>query len=82
MTRGGKRSGAGRKPKADEVELIEKLSPLDERAFDALEAGIEKGDYLFVKLFFEYRFGKPQNKVDITTDGEEIKPINVTLNLG
>ena len=30
---GGKRKGAGRKPKAEEVNLIEKLTPLEPLAF-------------------------------------------------
>ncbi len=37
--RGGKRKGAGRKPKAEELNLIEKLTPLEPLAFEALEAG-------------------------------------------
>ena len=30
--RGGAREGAGRKPKADEVAMIEKLSPMEDKA--------------------------------------------------
>ena len=37
MAHGGKRQGAGRKSKADEVSLIEKLSPLEDIAFNALK---------------------------------------------
>ena len=56
---GGKREGAGRKPKADELQLIERLTPLDDIAFDALKDGITKKDYRYVKLYYEYRFRKP-----------------------
>ena len=34
---GGKREGAGRKPKSEESKLIEKLSPLEPLAFAALK---------------------------------------------
>ncbi len=42
---GGKREGAGRKPKTEEVKLIEKLTPLEPLAFEALKKGLEKGDF-------------------------------------
>jgi hypothetical protein len=68
MGHGGKREGAGRKPKADEDKLLERLSPLDDMAFDALKDGISKKDYRYVKLFYEYRFGKPRETKDINLD--------------
>ena len=66
---GGARQGAGRKPKAEEIKLIEKLSPLEDSAFEALKNGLINGDFPFVKLFMEYRFGKPKDSLDLTTDG-------------
>ncbi len=65
MNKGGKREGAGRKPKATEIELIELLTPLDAIAFKALEKGVKAGEYQFIKLFFEYRYGKPKQQIDI-----------------
>lgn len=56
---------AGRKSKADEVELIERLTPLEPKAFDALKAGIEKGDFKYVQLFYNYYAGKPRETKDI-----------------
>jgi len=56
----GENRNAGRKPKATELAIIEKLSPLDEIALQALEKGVKAGDYNFVKLYFEYRFSKPK----------------------
>ena len=41
--RGGKREGAGRKSKSEEVQMIERLSPLEPKAFKALEKGVEEG---------------------------------------
>lgn len=70
MAHGGKREGAGRKPKADEIELIEKLSPLDDIAFKKLEEGLKGGEFQYVKMFFEYRFGKPNQTIDANVKGE------------
>jgi hypothetical protein len=66
MAHGGKRDGAGRPSKADEVNLIEKLSPLEDAAFQALKAGVEKGDFKFVQLYYNYYAGKPRETRDIT----------------
>jgi len=59
---------AGRKPKAEEIELIEKLSPLDDSAFEALKEGIKNKDFRYVKMFYEYRYGKPKETKDISID--------------
>jgi hypothetical protein len=61
---GGKRPGAGRKPKIEEAALIERLSPMDDTALKALKDGLTNGDHAFVKLFMEYRYGKPKEKVE------------------
>jgi hypothetical protein len=63
--RGGKRKGAGRKPKSEELNLIEKLTPLEPLAFEALEAGLKKGDYKYVQLFYNYYAGRPKETKDI-----------------
>jgi len=63
--RGGKRKGAGRKPKAEELNLIEKLTPLEPLAFEALEAGLKKGDYKYVQLFYNYYAGRHKETKDI-----------------
>ena len=61
---GGARAGAGRKPKADEIALIERLSPMDDIALKMLNIKIEQGDMQALKLFMEYRFGKPNMKIE------------------
>ena len=66
MAHGGKRQGAGRKPKADELNLIEKLTPLEDAAYQALKACVEKGDFKYVQLFYNYYAGKPRETKDIT----------------
>ena len=60
---GGKREGAGRPPKADEALLAEKLGPMDDIAFEALKAGIKKKAAWAIRMFMEYRFGKPKERV-------------------
>lgn len=69
---GGKREGAGRPSKADEIKLIEKLSPLFPDALKALENGVKKGDFKFVQLYLNYFAGKPKESKDITSNGETI----------
>jgi len=66
MAHGGKRQGAGRKSKADEINLIEKLSPLEDAAYIALKEGVERGDFKYVQLFYNYYAGKPKETKDIT----------------
>ena len=66
MAHGGARKGAGRKSKADEINLIEKLSPLEDAAYQALKEGVEKGDFKYVQLFYNYYAGKPRETKDIT----------------
>ena len=69
---GGKREGAGRKPKADEVELIERLSPMDDLALQKLKEGVSSGDFKFIQLFMNYRYGRPKETKDITSNGESL----------
>lgn len=56
----------GRKPKAEEVQLIEKLTPLEPLAFEALMKGLENQDFKYVQLFYNYYAGKPRETKDIT----------------
>jgi hypothetical protein len=63
---GGARPGAGRKPKATELELIERLSPMDDLALETLKTRLREGDMQAIKLFFEYRYGKPKQDVNLS----------------
>ena len=72
INNGGARKGAGRKSKADEQRLIENLRPMNEKALKSLEQGIDKKEQWAVKLFFEYFYGKPQQRVDVTSNDESI----------
>jgi len=73
---GGIREGQGRPPKAKEHQLIEKLTPLDEVAFKALAEALEDAQGWAVKLFMEYRFGKPRETKDIHI--KEMPEIQIT----
>jgi hypothetical protein len=85
--KGGAREGAGRKSKAEEQSLIEKLTPLEPIAFKALKDALNEGKDWAVKLFFQYNFGMPKQVIDqrnINIDAgkltdEEIKRINDNL---
>ena len=62
---GGKREGSGRKPKDEELKLVEKLTPLEPLAFKALKNGLEKGEFKYVQLYYNYVAGKPRETKDI-----------------
>jgi len=62
---------AGRKSKAEEVQLLEKLGALEPLAFLALEKGLEKGDFKFTQLFYNYYAGKPRETKEITVTNEQ-----------
>jgi hypothetical protein len=64
-------ASSGRKSKTDEIQMIERLSPLDAVAFEKLKEGIEAGDFNYIKLFFNYRFGKPKQIQEITVNSEQ-----------
>ena len=67
----GGHPNCGRKSKAEEIKLIEKLSPLEDKAYKALKAGIEQGDFKYVQMFYHYYAGKPKESKDITLNTEQ-----------
>lgn len=66
VNNGGARVGAGRKPKAEEIKLVERLSPLEDDALAALAEGVKSGDIKWVTLYLNYYLGKPKETKDIT----------------
>ena len=76
---GGARKGAGRKSKAAEQKLIENLTPMNDMALESLEKGLEKKEQWAVKLFFEYFYGKPQQRVDVTSNEETLNMPVITF---
>ena len=75
---GGARKGAGRKSKAVEQKLIENLTPMNRMALESLQEGLQNKEQCAVKLFFEYFYGKPQQRVDVTSSDE---PITIEFNI-
>ena len=80
-------NNGGRKSKAEEQQLIEKLTPLESTAHEKLKESIELGKDWAIKMFFEYMYGKPKQMIEqkninydagILTD-DEIKKINDNL---
>ena len=68
---GTKGNKGGRPPKAEERLLIEKLSPLDKDALEQFKIAINEGKPWAIKMFFEYRYGKPKETKDITVNTEQ-----------
>lgn len=79
MANGGARPGAGRKSKAEELKLIEKLSPMESTALEMLLKGVAKGQFPYLKLYFEYYFGKPTETIDIDHSGEINNPVSLDV---
>jgi hypothetical protein len=74
---GGVRPNSGRKSKADELKLIESLSAYDDMAKSALLRGVQEGNFNYIKLFLEYRYGKPRQQIDITSADESIQRLMI-----
>lgn len=75
MSWGGYRPNSGRKPKDYELKLVEKLTPLDELCFEAIKKGLESMDYRFVKLYMEYLYGKPKEKLEIIEEKDKVQQV-------
>lgn len=77
---GGLRNGAGRKSKAEELELsamIDEIAGEDGKK-EILKKIIDQaktGSYKHQELFMAYYFGKPNQKLDVTSKGKEISTI-------
>jgi hypothetical protein len=84
-SKGGKREGAGRKSKADEIKIIEQMDAIaaPSEAWAALWGKVQEGDTAAIKTWLEYRFGKPKQSLDVTTDGEKINTTpEIVVNVG
>ena len=71
----GQKGRSGRKPKSAEIEMIQKLTPLDEMAFIKLKEGIEANEFAYLKLYFLYRWGKPREIQEINLTSNEQPPL-------
>ena len=70
---GGKREGAGRKSKSEEMHLIERLNKhIDsDDAIKKLKAMIHEGDFKALQLYMNYMYGKPKETKDVTINAEQ-----------
>ena len=71
--RGGKREGAGRKSKSEEMQLIEMLNKHIDKddAIKKLKSKIDDGDFKALQMYFNYMYGKPKETKDISINTEQ-----------
>lgn len=72
---GVRKNQTGRPRKADELRLIEKLTPLEETAHIMLAELVEAGNIQAIKLYFEYMYGKPKQIVSVEQKKDETKQV-------
>ena len=72
---------AGRKPKIEELKLIERLDDVisSNDVLLKLKELIKDSNYNAIKLYFEYRFGKPVEKIDLNTNVEDNEPPEIVF---
>lgn len=70
---------AGRKPKAEEIKLIEQLDKHIDRdlVIKKLRALVDQGDYKAIQLYMNYMYGRPKETKDVNINND--KPL---FNLG
>jgi hypothetical protein len=73
----------GRPPKVDEIKLIEQMDAIaaPSEAWAALWGKVQEGDTQAIKTWLEYRFGKPKQQLDVTTDGDKINVVPSKLSI-
>ena len=74
---GGARPNGGRKPKAIELKLLERMDNAlgenwEESIFKSVKEQADKGSYQHQAFLLAYKYGKPQDKVDLTTNGKDL----------
>lgn len=64
---------AGRKPKSDEIKMIELMDATKAPAevWEVLAAKVEEGDVNATKAWLSYRYGRPKETKDIKLTGEQ-----------
>ena len=76
---GGARKGACRKPKSEEQELIEKLSPYEDDIIDVLVQNALAGKHWVIRLYMAYRRGKPRETKHVQMEQKEQPVFNIDL---
>lgn len=81
----GNKGGPGRPPLSDELALIEGIrqAVTAERVAEVMDKLFAMGmnkrypNVRALELWLSYAIGKPQNKIDVTSDGEPIQRISM-----
>jgi hypothetical protein len=74
----GVKGKSGRKPKATEQQILDRLSPLEGAFIEAMQRGLEETQGWAVKIFADYYWGKPKERLEVTSE-EGIKNITFTV---
>jgi len=81
MTDGRKNNGghstkgfAGRKSKENQLKLIEQMDAIEipDTLWKILAEKVKEGDISAIKIWLEYRYGKPKQHTDVTTNGNQV----------
>lgn len=74
MAHGGKRKGSGRKPKADEISMIEKMDATlaPKEVWQKLSNKVKEEDVQAIKTWLQYRYGMPKQVTDINLKQIEV----------
>ena len=80
MPKGGPQPGSGRKSKAEEAglnALIDSAWPDEEKlkTFKILVSFANAGNTAAAQLLLAYRFGKPRERVDVTSGGAKVAAV-------
>lgn len=67
---GGARKGAGRKPKADEISIIESMDAvlIPQEVWEKLADKVKENDVQAIKTWLSYRYGMPKQTIDQKTE--------------
>lgn len=63
------------KPTGQKVKIRARI-PNAKDAAKAWMAKVRRADPALLKLFLEYKYGKPKQQLDVTTNGESISPLS------
>lgn len=81
--RGGKRPNSGRKSIAEELGTRDLARKAIIEKWGSLEAGLkalmDMGEPALTKFVFEHAVGKPQDNVDVTSNGETVGQVQEVI---
>ena len=78
-TGGGSRKGVPNKSTLEVKELLDANVDFSVLITKLFQLATQKGDSTAAKILMEYRFGKPHQSTDITTNGKSLIPPQIIL---